>query len=61
MKDVYLENRETGEIVPSEQVFKDFYKTHGIMDSVFDYWIETDIEVEDSYISPLNFADAINW
>lgn len=46
LRDVYLMHRETGEIVPSNQVFKEFYKTHGIYDSVFTEWIETDIEVE---------------
>lgn len=48
MKDIYLMNRDTGELVPSEQVFKEFYKTHGIFESVFDEWIETDIPVENS-------------
>lgn len=60
MKDVYLMNKETGEIVPSEQVFKEFYKTHGIFDSVFDEWTETEIEVENSNIDLPDFANAIN-
>lgn len=30
MFDVYLMNKATGEIVPSEQVFQEFYKTHTI-------------------------------
>ena len=48
MKDVYLMNKTTGEIEPSEKVFKEFYKTHGIFDSVFDEWQETNMEVEHS-------------
>ena len=59
MKDVYLMNKETGEIVPSKQVFKDFYKTHGVFDSVFDEWIETNMEVEDSYMEFPDFTQAI--
>ena len=50
MKDVYLMNKETGEIEPSQKVFKEFYKTHGIFDSVFDEWEETNLEVENSEI-----------
>lgn len=60
MKDVYLMNKETGELVPSDIVFKEFYKTHGIYDSVFDEWIETNIEVEDSYVEFPDFSKAIN-
>lgn len=60
MKDVYLMNKETGELVPSDIVFKEFYKTHGIKDSVFDEWEETDIEVEDSYVKFPDFTKVIN-
>lgn len=61
MKDVYFMNKQTGEIKPSKKVFKEFYKTHGIFDSVFDEWQETDLEVENSeMISPLElFKNAI--
>jgi hypothetical protein len=52
-------NKETGEIKPSAQVFKEFYKTHGIFDSVFDFWTETAQEVEGSEISAPNFLNAI--
>ena len=51
MKDIYLMNKETGEIEASEKVFKEFYKTHKIFDSVFDEWIETNLEVENSEIT----------
>ena len=61
MQDVYLMNKLTGEIVPSEKVFKDFYKTHGIKDSVFDEWEETDITVENSYIDIPDFTTALRW
>ena len=60
MQDVYLMNKETGEIKPSAQVFKEFYKNHGIFDSVFDFWAETDTPVEGSKVDPPNFASAIN-
>ena len=59
MNDIYLMNKETGEIVPSKEVFNDFYKTHGIYDSVFDFWAETDLIVENSYIDIPNFTNAI--
>jgi hypothetical protein len=59
MNDIYLMNKATGELSPSKQVFRDFYKTHGIFDSVFDEWQETDIEVEDEYIDFPDFAKAI--
>lgn len=60
MRDVYLMNKETGELVPSEEVFKEFYKHHGIYDSVFDEWEETLLEVEDSEIDFPDFAEALN-
>lgn len=59
MQDVYLMNKETGEIKPSAQVFKEFYKTHGIFDSVFDEWQETDLTVDGSSVEFPNFAKAI--
>ena len=59
LKDIYLMNKSTGEIVPSQQVFKEFYKTHNIFDSIFDEWEETDIFVENSYISKPDFTQTI--
>jgi hypothetical protein len=59
MQDIYLMNRETGEIKPSAQVFKEFYKAHGIFDSVFDFWQETNLTVDNSNIEFPNFAKAI--
>lgn len=56
MKDVYLMNKTTGEILPSQQVFKEFYKTHGIFDSVFDEWTETNLKVENSQIEMPDFT-----
>lgn len=61
MKDIYLMHKETGEIVPSKQVFKEFYKTHGIYDSVFSEWIETDLLVENSYNELPDFTKAIKF
>ena len=59
VKDIYLMNKETGEIMPSKQVFKEFYKTHGIYDSVFDEWVETDLEVDDSDLELPDFAKVL--
>ena len=59
LNDIYLMNKLTGELVPSQQVFKEFYKTHNIFDSVFDEWQETDIEVKNSYAPPPDFTKAI--
>lgn len=59
MKDVYLMNKTTSELEPSEKVFKEFYKTHGIFDSVFDEWQETNIEVENSKIDLPDFTKTI--
>lgn len=59
MQDIYLMNKETGEIQPSALVFKEFYKTHGIFDSVFDEWQETDLTVDGSNVEFPDFANAI--
>ena len=59
MKDVYLMSKETGEIKPSAQVFKEFYKEHGIFESVFDFWIETNLPVENSFLPLPDFANVI--
>lgn len=59
MQDIYLMNKKTGEIKPSAQVFKEFYKDHGIFDSVFDEWQETNLTVDGSSVEIPNFANAI--
>jgi hypothetical protein len=59
LNDIYLMNKSTGELVPSQQVFKEFYKTHNIFDSVFNEWQETNLIVDNSYISPPDFTKAI--
>ena len=59
MSDIYLMNKETGEIKPSAQVFKEFYKTHGIFDSVFDFWTDTALTVDGTEIPFPDFAKAI--
>lgn len=62
MQDVYLMNNDTGELIPSEQVFREFYKTHKWNESVFDYFTETEITVDNSEIAnPFElFANCIN-
>jgi len=52
MKDVYFMNKETGEILPSSVAIKDFYKTHGILESWTDLWEETNMETETEMASP---------
>ena len=59
MRDVYLMNKETGELIPAQIVIRDFYKTHGFWDSWTDEWIETDIEVENSFLPVPDFTKAI--
>lgn len=60
MKDVYLMNKETGELVESEKVFKEFYKTHGIKESVFTEWEETNIEADNEIGAPMqSFIEAV--
>ena len=59
MKDIYLVNKITGELLPSEQVISDFYKNHNILESVFDYYNETKVEVESTTISFPNFEKMI--
>lgn len=59
MKDVYLMNKETGEIEPSQKVIAEFYKTHKWNENWTDYWIETELEVENSKIELPDFTKAI--
>ena len=56
MHDVYLENIETGELEPSEKVIREFYKTHAWDERWTDFWRETNIPVENSFIAPPDFA-----
>lgn len=56
MRDIYLMHKTTGELMPSSIVFKEFYKTHGILESVFDSWEETKLLVENSEIKAPDFT-----
>lgn len=60
MNDIYLMNKDTGELVPAEKVFSEFYKNHTIFESVFDEWEETDIIVENTCIEKPDFKKCIN-
>ena len=55
MRDIYLMHKTTGELMPSSIVLKEFYKTHGILESVFDLWEETKFCVENSEIKAPDF------
>lgn len=59
LNDIYLMNKLTGELVPAQQVIKNFYTTHGYKEDVFEFWQETNIEVENSYIAMPDFTKAI--
>lgn len=60
MQDVYFMNKETGELVPGLDVIREFYKTHGALDSWCDEWQETDIKVENSFFDAPNFSACVN-
>ena len=55
MKDIYLMNKETGELVPSADVFAN-YEYHTYLSSPFDEWAETDLEVEGTNVCPPDFT-----
>ena len=52
-------NKTTGELIPSEKVFKEFYKTHNIFESVFDEYDETNILVDNTKIDVPDFTKSI--
>ena len=58
MKDVYFVNKLTGEMLPSSEAIRDFYKTHGALESWTDEWTETNEETGE-YLSMPNFVNAI--
>lgn len=55
MKDIYLMNKETGELVPSADVFAT-YRYTSYLSSPFDEWLETDIAVEGTDVCPPDFS-----
>ena len=60
MKDVYLKNKATGELVPSEKAIRDYYRMHtSCLDAWTDEWEETNITVEGSHIAPPDFTKCI--
>lgn len=52
MRDIYVMNRKTGELIPSEKAIKEFYKTHGIMDDWTDEYQETKMETSNEMRKP---------
>ena len=52
MKDVYLMDNDTGELIPAEEAIRSFYKDHGIMEAWTDYYTETGIETETEISAP---------
>ena len=59
MKDIYLMDKTTGELIPAMKAIGDFYKTHAYNERWIDYFEETNIEVENSFINKPNFANCI--
>ncbi len=59
MKDVYLMNKETGEIQPSTKVISEFYSTHPWNAAWTDEWEETKLEVENSSLAVPDFAGTV--
>ena len=58
MSDIYLMNKETGELVPSSQAIREFYNTHSYKDSWTDEWEETDIPTG-SHMSAPDFTGSL--
>lgn len=52
MKDILFMNNETGELLPSTEAIKDFYKSHNILEAWTDLWTETKLEAENDLIFP---------
>ena len=60
MRDIYVMNNETGEIIPAEKAISEFYKTHKWNENWTDFYTVTDIEVENTFISFPDFSKTIN-
>lgn len=56
MKEIYLMDKETGELIPASDAIKSFYKTHGALDDWTKYYEETSLYVEGSTIDLPSFA-----
>lgn len=60
MQDIYLMNRKTGELQPSEKVIREFYRTHNWHERWTDYWIETSSVVPGTRVEFPDFAKCLN-
>lgn len=60
MRDIYVMDNETGEIIPSEKAIADFYKTHKWNERWTDFYTITDIEAENTFITFPDFSKTIN-
>ena len=58
MNDIYFENKETGELLPSGEAIREFYKTHKALDDWQTEWKETNISTGTIMAAP-NFVNAI--
>ena len=59
LHDEYFMNKETGELMPSGEAIRDFYKTHGALEPWTALWEPTGLEVEDKYIDAPDFSRAV--
>ena len=47
MKDVYVVNKLTGELLPAQTAIREFYRDHGILESWTDLYEETEYLLDD--------------
>lgn len=53
LEDIFLENKFTGELLPSGEAIRKFYETHDAMDDWQSEWRETDITTGEVLPHPL--------
>ena len=53
-------NKNTGELLPSGEAIRDFYKSHGWRERWTDEWEPTGIEIEDSMLDAPDFRRAVS-
>lgn len=60
LHDEYFMNKNTGELLPSGEAIRDFYKSHGWRERWTDEWEPTGIEIEDSMLDAPDFRRAVS-
>ena len=59
LQDVYFMNKLTGELLPSGEAIREYYKAHGPLDRWTDEWEETEFPVEGKYLDAPDFSGAV--